>query len=412
VALIIPDMPHVFISYVRENGDVVDRLASELASRGVKVWLDRNDLEPGARWREAIRNAIRGGKFFLACFSREFNERDKSYMNEELTLAIDELRERPFTRTWFVPVLINETAIPSRRISSLEDLSDIQALRLYENWSAGVERILRVMKYDDPVSARTYSLIDALLRPFHQERLFALKQLGTIGPAAAEAVPAIVVALKDQDRDVRGAAADALNEIGPAAAGAVSALVVALKDPDEGVRRYAAVAINKIGPAAAEGVSALVEALRDQNPTARRDVAFGLRGIGSAAAEAVPALVAALEDQDDEFRRDAVDALGGIGPPAVPALVVALKDQDSYVRRIAAIALGRIGPGAAGAVSALVEALKDRDEGVRGHAAVALNKIDPAAAEAVSAPLEALRDQNPTARRSAAETLESRRQKS
>jgi hypothetical protein len=27
-------MPHVFISYVRENGDVVDRLAGELQSRG------------------------------------------------------------------------------------------------------------------------------------------------------------------------------------------------------------------------------------------------------------------------------------------------------------------------------------------------------------------------------------------
>jgi hypothetical protein len=57
-------MPHVFISYVRENRDVVDRLARELKSRGVTVWLDRNDIEPGARWRDAIKNAISGGKFF------------------------------------------------------------------------------------------------------------------------------------------------------------------------------------------------------------------------------------------------------------------------------------------------------------------------------------------------------------
>jgi hypothetical protein len=33
---------------------------------------------------------------------REFNERDRTYMNEELTLAIDELRERPSSKTWFV----------------------------------------------------------------------------------------------------------------------------------------------------------------------------------------------------------------------------------------------------------------------------------------------------------------------
>ena len=116
-------MPHVFISYVRENGDVVDRLASELKSRGVTVWLDRNDIEPGARWRDAIKNAIRGGKFFLACFSKEFNERDRNYMNEELTLAVDELRERSSDRTWFIPIMINETTIPARRINSAEDLS-------------------------------------------------------------------------------------------------------------------------------------------------------------------------------------------------------------------------------------------------------------------------------------------------
>src|SRR4051794_37873026 len=149
-------MPHVFISYVRENVVLIDRLASELKSRGVIVWLDRNDIEPGARWRDAIKNAIRDGKFFIACFSREYNERHRSYMNEELTLAIDELRERPSSRTWFIPVLVNETSIPSRRISSAEDLSDIQALRLYENWSDGVGRILRVIKYDNPTSARIY----------------------------------------------------------------------------------------------------------------------------------------------------------------------------------------------------------------------------------------------------------------
>jgi hypothetical protein len=130
-------------------------------------------------------------------------------MNEELTLAIDELRERPSSRTWFVPVLINETAIPARRISGAEDLNHIQALSLYKNWNDGVERILRVIKYDDPLSARVYNLIDALRRPFHDERLFALQQIGSIGPAAADAVPALAEALKDQDVEVRRYAAHA-----------------------------------------------------------------------------------------------------------------------------------------------------------------------------------------------------------
>jgi hypothetical protein len=38
-------------------------------------------------------------------------------MNAKPTLAIDELLERSSTRTWFVPVLLNETEIPSIPIS-------------------------------------------------------------------------------------------------------------------------------------------------------------------------------------------------------------------------------------------------------------------------------------------------------
>jgi HEAT repeat protein len=369
-------MPHVFISYVRENRDVVDRLASELTSRGVAVWLDRNKIEPGARWRDAIKNAIQSGNFFLACFSRESNERYRSYMYEELTLAVDELRQRPSSRTWFIPVIINETTIPAQRISSVEDLSDIQALRLYENWRHGVERILRVIKYDDPVAARVYSLIDAFRRPFHHERLFALQQLGSIGSAAADAVPALAEALKDQNAEVRQSAADALG---------------------------------RIGPAAADAVPVLVEALKDQNAHVRRSAAKALRGIGPAA---VPALAEALKDQDAEVRQSAADALGGIGPAAVPALAEALKDQDTDVRHSAADALRRIGPAAAGAVPALAEALKDQDTDVRQSAAYALERIGPAAAGAVPALVEALKDQDEDVRWCAAHALESLRQNS
>ena len=107
-------MPHAFISYVRENKNVVDRLATGLKSRGVTIWLDRNDIQPGTRWKQAIKDAIRNGEFFLACFSKEFNARKRTHMNEELTLAIDELKLRPAEKTWFIPILLNETTVPSR----------------------------------------------------------------------------------------------------------------------------------------------------------------------------------------------------------------------------------------------------------------------------------------------------------
>ena len=75
-------LAHVFISYVHQNRDLVYRLARELKNHGVSVWLDRDDIQPGTRWRMEIKNAIKQGKFFIACFSREYDEKDRTFMSE------------------------------------------------------------------------------------------------------------------------------------------------------------------------------------------------------------------------------------------------------------------------------------------------------------------------------------------
>jgi vesicle coat complex subunit len=180
------------------------------------------------------------------------------------------------------------------------------------------------------------------------------------------------------DADVRRSAADALSNIGPAAADAVPALAEALKDQDTGVRRSAADALSNIGPAAADAVPALAEALKDQDTGVRRSAAYALSNIGPAAAEAVQVLADALKNQNRDVRRIAAKAFQRIGPAAtnaVPALVNALKDQDTVVRLVAADALGKIGPTAVHAAAALAEALQDQDSDVRLRAAGALKSI-------------------------------------
>ena len=127
-------MKKVFISYVRENIEIVDRLCQELKSHGIQVWLDRNDIDPGSRWEQSIRKAISQGGGFIACFSEEYNNRDKTYMNEELTLAINELRQRPADRIWFIPVKLNNCEIPDRDIGGGETLQVFQYVNLYEDW--------------------------------------------------------------------------------------------------------------------------------------------------------------------------------------------------------------------------------------------------------------------------------------
>lgn len=139
-------MSHVFISYVRENEKIVQRLCDELTSHWIKVWLDRNDIAPGIRWKQAIQRAIKQGAFFIACFSKEYSGRDKTYMNEELILAIEELRQRPTDQTWFIPVKISQCEIPDRDIGAGETLGSIQWIKLYEDWESGIKDLLNVVK--------------------------------------------------------------------------------------------------------------------------------------------------------------------------------------------------------------------------------------------------------------------------
>jgi hypothetical protein len=76
-------MKHVFISYVHDNATLVERLCNTLKASGIEVWRDRDDVKPGAQWEYAIRDAIANGAYFIACFSKEYNARSRSYLNEE-----------------------------------------------------------------------------------------------------------------------------------------------------------------------------------------------------------------------------------------------------------------------------------------------------------------------------------------
>lgn len=136
------EMKHVFISYCHENKADVDRLCESLTSRGIKVWLDRNALEPGMQWKPAIQQAIQHGDFFIACFSAEVNARSQTYMREELKVAIEELHRRPVDKAWFIPVKLNECEIPDIDIGGDETLQDLQYVDLHKNWDAGIQRLL------------------------------------------------------------------------------------------------------------------------------------------------------------------------------------------------------------------------------------------------------------------------------
>jgi HEAT repeat protein len=202
-------------------------------------------------------------------------------------------------------------------------------------------------------------------------RIGALYAVEVLGPAARDAVPALVRCLEDANEQVRWFASNALRKVGAAAA---PALVEALKDPR--VAPAACMALSTMGAGAAPAVPAVVELLQDEGSPVFLDALRALH-MGPAARAAAPAVLRVLRSKDASHRAEAVRVLGAIcarGQPVWEALRAALADRSAGVRGAAVEALVRLG-GAAEAVPELTRLRKDKVGYVRRAAASALEAL-------------------------------------
>lgn len=134
---------HAFISYVREDTHHVDRLKAALEAAGVPVWRDMDDLWPGEDWRAKIRHEITDNALvFIACFSSQSVARSMSYQNEELFLAIEQMRIRRPDDPFLIPVRFDDCEIPERDIGGGRTLGSIQRADLFGEFAdRNVERL-------------------------------------------------------------------------------------------------------------------------------------------------------------------------------------------------------------------------------------------------------------------------------
>ncbi|HEY7156218.1 MAG TPA: HEAT repeat domain-containing protein, partial [Gemmataceae bacterium] len=243
-------------------------------------------------------------------------------------------------------------------------------------------------------------------------------------------LPILIAGLKEPDKDLRRDSARAVARLGPAAKEAVPALLAIMqKDEDEYIRIDAAEALVEVADPKVS-VPALVELMRGDGWYSGRDAADLLGRMGTRARAAVPDLLAVLDQKGGGQVRAAaalalwrIDrrktgirvllsglanaegfdvlilarALDEIGSDAVPELVEALMcqkgakarpadkprdesavvadlikllaDEDADLRREAARLLGVLGTDDPAAISALTQALRDKDKYVRRRAA-------------------------------------------
>jgi TIR domain len=151
---------HVFISYVREDSAAVDQLQEALEAAGIRVWRDTADLWPGEDWRAMIRSAITDDALvFIACFSHKSLARRRSYQNEELALAIDQMRQRRPDEPWLVPVRFDDCEIPDLNLGGGRSLSAIHRADVFPgSFDKGAQRlttaVLRILARQDDIPQR------------------------------------------------------------------------------------------------------------------------------------------------------------------------------------------------------------------------------------------------------------------
>ncbi len=236
--------PKVFICYAKEDAPAVRKLFKRLQAAGADPWFDMHNLRRGQRWRETIKATIRTADVFVPCLSPNFDK--KGYKQVEVRLAMSVAEEEPIGREGFIiPFILEPCEIPTW-CKELH-VGDPSQPTPFEEFIQDIEAYTGTQLVPPDLNARRLKyLIAGLSSPNAEDRESAANALGRIGPAAADAVPALTAAQNDERHQVRSRAAIALGRIGPAAAAAVPALTETLKDEYDSVRGSAEEALKHI----------------------------------------------------------------------------------------------------------------------------------------------------------------------
>jgi len=132
-------MGQLFLSYAREDTASAVRLFDDLSRAGVDVWLDKEYLLAGQNWKAAIREAIRGSRFFLALLSNNSVSK-KGYVQNELKHALEILDEYPETTIFIIAIRIDNCNPTS------EKLKELHWIDMFDDWDEGLVRILRTIQ--------------------------------------------------------------------------------------------------------------------------------------------------------------------------------------------------------------------------------------------------------------------------
>jgi HEAT repeat protein len=215
-------------------------------------------------------------------------------------------------------------------------------------------------------------------------RIEAARAHGLFASSAPEAQTVLLQALRQDDKLVRRAAAEALGQFGPAG---LPGLLKALNNEDARVREGAARAVGFVGPAAGAALPRLRTLLKEEESTGRVQSALALWEIERKPETPLIVLRMGLVDVDLPDRWEVMEALVQIAVEARPpirgmteVLLNGVKDRDARVRVVAVRGLWKREGQPKNIVPLLRDSVSDRDAFVRQMALETLAEMPPDAA--------------------------------
>src|SRR5581483_11174431 len=94
-------MSDVFVSYAREDGAIVARIAQALRDRGKSVWIDEEGIESSDHWRKALAEAIDAADAVVFMLSHHWVE--SAPCGDELAQAVSAHKR-------LVPVVVEDAS--------------------------------------------------------------------------------------------------------------------------------------------------------------------------------------------------------------------------------------------------------------------------------------------------------------
>lgn len=288
-----------------------------------------------------------------------------------------------------VPKLVEALANPAARLAALHVLGRIgpaakdavPAMLKAADGEFAIEGLVALAGLGESAGP---ALVEAAKEP--ARAVAALRALATLKGRAASVVKPLADLLKDAAFGEKAELLRTLAALGPAAKSAAPAVAERLADGSQEIQAAAGLALVAIGGDATAAVPVLLKVLEEaKSQPARRDAALALGRLPDQAGKSLPLLRKLAADAVPELRAAAVEAMTQL-EGSLPDLVAAVGDADPAVREAACRAVGDRRTQSAGAVTALVERLKATEpEKVQLAAIVALGQIGPAAKAATPA---------------------------